>query len=151
MEMSITLMRLGSEQVVEDNRRLLQKRKKLVLSWKIRRIEILFLHLSGVDGDGSVIPNMIILNGKKKNHCQKFFFSFTMIWMEKSPRPSVIRHTTTMMSWVFIGLSILINTLARKEKGYGPFQSRSQTVYSTVSFPKNILLFRLPPHTAHLL
>lgn len=50
MEMSITLMRLGSEQVVEDNRRLSKKRKKLVLSWKTGRIEILFLHLSVLMG-----------------------------------------------------------------------------------------------------
>ena len=46
MEMSITLMRLDLKLVVEDRRRLLQKKKKLVLSWKIRRIKILFLHLS---------------------------------------------------------------------------------------------------------
>ncbi len=46
MEMSIPLMRLDLKLVIEDRRRLLQKKKKLVLSCKIRRIEILFLHLS---------------------------------------------------------------------------------------------------------
>ena len=50
MEMSITLMRLDLELVVEDRKRLLQREKRLVLSWKIRRIEILFLHLSMLVG-----------------------------------------------------------------------------------------------------
>ncbi len=50
MEMSITLMRLDLELVVEDRKRLLQRKKRLVLSWKIRRIEILFLHLSMLVG-----------------------------------------------------------------------------------------------------
>ncbi len=50
MEMSIILMILDLELVVEDRKRLLQREKRLVLSWKIRRIEILFLHLSVFGG-----------------------------------------------------------------------------------------------------
>lgn len=46
MEISITLMRLDLELVLEDSRRLLQSKKRLVLFWKIWRIEILFLRPS---------------------------------------------------------------------------------------------------------
>lgn len=50
MEISITLMRLDLELVLEDSRRLLQSKKRLVVFWKIWRIEVLFLHPSELVG-----------------------------------------------------------------------------------------------------
>lgn len=73
MKICITLMKLNLELIVQKNKKLSYKKKKLILFWKIQKIEILsFYLLKYIGRDRLVITNMIIYNSKI--HLKKIFF-----------------------------------------------------------------------------